>query len=370
MSLTHWSVLVLGVLQGGGQSPDLASRRRALLTASLGCLGSPDLSRTYENLADLSEAVESLRHELSRTTGEGSAAFLSTLHPFNTTYHNSCNELDAIYQLSDGRRVVLAGQAEVVMPWETHAPHDRGKRRQEAEESSQARSRVPSLDSILGSESKTKARESSQDPLDTTTTTTTTPSSSRQASAGSRGAEGGTAGGSGAKGATPDVLRGATPKGPKDPRETVAPSEEAQPTLAPWTGFEPVRLETPRTTKHTWFHCTTAALLSLFTRLSCVRLGFLEELSTLRRYTYKEVRGVGRNRNTPVLVHCSAGVGRSGVTILCDLLLEATDHNLPLDPPKVLQHLRQQRMALVQTIAQYKLVYQVLLAYLNRARLI
>ena len=98
--------------------------------------------------------------------------------------------------------------------------------------------------------------------------------------------------------------------------------------------------------------------------------GFLEELSTLRRYTYKEVRGVGRNRNTPVLVHCSAGVGRSGVTILCDLLLEATDHNLPLDPPKVLQHLRQQRMSLVQTIAQYKLVYQVLLAYLNRARLI
>lgn len=99
-------------------------------------------------------------------------------------------------------------------------------------------------------------------------------------------------------------------------------------------------------------------------------ISFLEELSTLRRYTYQEVRGVGRNRNTPVLVHCSAGVGRSGVTILCDLLLEATDHNLPLDPPKVLLHLRQQRMALVQTIAQYKFVYQVLLAYLNRARLI
>ncbi|XP_066983162.1 tyrosine-protein phosphatase non-receptor type 14 isoform X1 [Macrobrachium rosenbergii] len=99
-------------------------------------------------------------------------------------------------------------------------------------------------------------------------------------------------------------------------------------------------------------------------------ISFLEELSTLRRYTYNEVRGVGRNRNTPVLVHCSAGVGRSGVTILCDLLLEATDHNLPLDPPKVLHHLRQQRMALVQTIAQYKFVYQVLIAYLNRARLI
>ncbi|MPC14452.1 hypothetical protein E2C01_007219 [Portunus trituberculatus] len=39
--------------------------------------------------------------------------------------------------------------------------------------------------------------------------------------------------------------------------ETVAPSEEARPTLGPWTGFEPVRLETPRTPKHAWFHCTT-----------------------------------------------------------------------------------------------------------------
>ncbi|MPC53202.1 hypothetical protein E2C01_047090 [Portunus trituberculatus] len=41
--------------------------------------------------------------------------------------------------------------------------------------------------------------------------------------------------------------------------ETVAPSEEAQLTPGPWTGFEPVRLETPRTPKHAWFHCTTAA---------------------------------------------------------------------------------------------------------------
>ncbi|MPC35494.1 hypothetical protein E2C01_028918 [Portunus trituberculatus] len=43
-------------------------------------------------------------------------------------------------------------------------------------------------------------------------------------------------------------------------KKTVAPSEEAQPTLRPWTGFEPVRLETPHTPNHPWFHCTTAAL--------------------------------------------------------------------------------------------------------------
>ncbi|MPC46818.1 hypothetical protein E2C01_040547 [Portunus trituberculatus] len=42
-------------------------------------------------------------------------------------------------------------------------------------------------------------------------------------------------------------------------QETVAPNEEAQPTLGPWTGFEPVHLETPQTPKRAWFHCTTAA---------------------------------------------------------------------------------------------------------------
>ncbi|RXG69253.1 Tyrosine-protein phosphatase non-receptor type 14, partial [Armadillidium vulgare] len=91
-------------------------------------------------------------------------------------------------------------------------------------------------------------------------------------------------------------------------------------------------------------------------------LSFLEELATLRRLTFEEIDGIGKNRNTPVLVHCSAGVGRSGVTILCDLLMEAAKHNLPLNPPKILTQLRQQRMALVQSFNQYKFVYKVLLA--------
>ncbi|MPC31350.1 hypothetical protein E2C01_024636 [Portunus trituberculatus] len=39
--------------------------------------------------------------------------------------------------------------------------------------------------------------------------------------------------------------------------------EEAQPTLGQWIGFEPVRLETPRTPKHAWSHCTTSASQTL-----------------------------------------------------------------------------------------------------------
>jgi len=98
-------------------------------------------------------------------------------------------------------------------------------------------------------------------------------------------------------------------------------------------------------------------------------LQFLEELSALRRHTVSEV-AAGKNRNTPVLVHCSAGVGRTGVTILCDILLYCLDHNIDIDIPKVLTHLRQQRMMMVQTVAQYKFVHTVLINYLGQSRLI
>ena len=95
----------------------------------------------------------------------------------------------------------------------------------------------------------------------------------------------------------------------------------------------------------------------------------------------------GKNSNTPVLVHCSAGVGRTGITILVDILLYCADHNISIDIPKVglaiedeqitndahvqvLSHLRQQRMLMVQTVAQYKFVHTFLINYLGQSRLI
>lgn len=102
-------------------------------------------------------------------------------------------------------------------------------------------------------------------------------------------------------------------------------------------------------------------------------LNFLEELSALRNHittNATEIIGVGRNRNPPVCVHCSAGVGRTGVAILTDILLYCVDHNVDIDIPKMLTHLRQQRMLMVQTVAQYKFVHTALIAYLKQSRLI
>lgn len=98
-------------------------------------------------------------------------------------------------------------------------------------------------------------------------------------------------------------------------------------------------------------------------------LGFLEELSSVRQHTVSEIPA-GHNRNPPVLVHCSAGVGRTGVAILCDLLLFTLDHNQELDIPRVAALLRHQRMLMVQTVAQYRFVYTLLIYYLKHSRLI
>lgn len=115
-------------------------------------------------------------------------------------------------------------------------------------------------------------------------------------------------------------------------------------------------------------------------------LEFLEEISSLRQHinssslslststlhsTSKTSKTAAqKGRNPPVLVHCSAGVGRTGVAVLCDILLYCVDHNVDIDIPKILGHLRQQRMLMVQTVAQYKFVHSVIIQYLKQSRLI
>lgn len=55
-------------------------------------------------------------------------------------------------------------------------------------------------------------------------------------------------------------------------------------------------------------------------------LGFLEEMQSVYQHSMSEIPP-GHNKNPPILVHCTAGVGRTGLTILSDLLLYTVDHN-------------------------------------------
>uniref|UniRef100_A0A3Q0R9S2 protein-tyrosine-phosphatase n=1 Tax=Amphilophus citrinellus TaxID=61819 RepID=A0A3Q0R9S2_AMPCI len=98
-------------------------------------------------------------------------------------------------------------------------------------------------------------------------------------------------------------------------------------------------------------------------------LSYLEEIQSVRRHT-NSMLDTSKSLNPPVVVHCSAGVGRTGVVILTELMIRCLEHNEPVEVPTMLSELRQQRMLMVQTISQYKFVYQVLIQFLKNSRLI
>uniref|UniRef100_A0A8I3NEW6 Tyrosine-protein phosphatase non-receptor type n=1 Tax=Canis lupus familiaris TaxID=9615 RepID=A0A8I3NEW6_CANLF len=97
-------------------------------------------------------------------------------------------------------------------------------------------------------------------------------------------------------------------------------------------------------------------------------LSYLEEIQSVRRHTNSTSEP--RSPNPPLLVHCSAGVGRTGVVILSEVMIACLEHNEVLDIPRVLDMLRQQRMMMVQTLCQYTFVYRVLIQFLKSSRLI
>uniref|UniRef100_A0AAY4B0K0 protein-tyrosine-phosphatase n=1 Tax=Denticeps clupeoides TaxID=299321 RepID=A0AAY4B0K0_9TELE len=98
-------------------------------------------------------------------------------------------------------------------------------------------------------------------------------------------------------------------------------------------------------------------------------LAYLEEIQSVRRHT-NSMLDASKSQNPPVVVHCSAGVGRTGVVILTELMICCLEHNERVEVPVMLSRLRQQRMLMVQTASQYKFVYQVLIQFLKNSRLI
>jgi len=63
----------------------------------------------------------------------------------------------------------------------------------------------------------------------------------------------------------------------------------------------------------------------------------------------RKVRSLDAVASGPLVIHCSAGVGRSGTFIALDTLLDEAKQCGEVDVLDVVTHLRRQRMMLVQT---------------------
>ncbi|KAI5612252.1 protein tyrosine phosphatase, non-receptor type 11, b isoform X1, partial [Silurus asotus] len=91
-------------------------------------------------------------------------------------------------------------------------------------------------------------------------------------------------------------------------------------------------------------------------------LNFLEQVNR----TQNSIPNTG-----PVIVHCSAGIGRTGTIIVIDILIDIINRqglDCDIDVPKTIQRVRQQRSGMVQTEAQYKFIYMAVQQYIDTAQ--
>uniref|UniRef100_A0A1I8IP42 protein-tyrosine-phosphatase n=1 Tax=Macrostomum lignano TaxID=282301 RepID=A0A1I8IP42_9PLAT len=83
----------------------------------------------------------------------------------------------------------------------------------------------------------------------------------------------------------------------------------------------------------------------------------------------RDMEKCAKNDFGPIVVHCSAGIGRTGSVIIIDMLLnfiEAMGLNCDIDIQKLTHHVRSKRSGMVQTESQYKFVYKAVQAYVQQ----
>ncbi|XP_075468358.1 receptor-type tyrosine-protein phosphatase epsilon isoform X3 [Ascaphus truei] len=77
----------------------------------------------------------------------------------------------------------------------------------------------------------------------------------------------------------------------------------------------------------------------------------------------KKVKSVNPSHAGPIVVHCSAGVGRTGTFIVIDAIIDMMHEEKKVDVFDYVAKIRNQRPQMVQTDMQYSFIYQALLEY-------
>ncbi|XP_075456630.1 phosphatidylinositol phosphatase PTPRQ isoform X3 [Ascaphus truei] len=85
--------------------------------------------------------------------------------------------------------------------------------------------------------------------------------------------------------------------------------------------------------------------------------GVPENTSSLVHFV-KMIRANRPHENTPMIVHCSAGVGRTGVFVALDHIVQHINHHDFVDIYGLVAELRSERMCMVQNLAQYIFLHQ------------